>query len=73
MQERAPGTIPYPSPIRTLHPLPEILVITRVEWAVTIVATLTRKVAGKVLAVMWGYLHPVFTFETAEDEKRGGA
>jgi hypothetical protein len=69
MQERALGTIPYLSPIRTLHPLSEILVLTWVEWAVTIVATLTRKVAGKVLAVMGGYLHPVFTLETAEDEK----
>ena len=53
MQECAPGTVPYSSPIGTLHPLPEILVLTGIERAITKIATLTGKVAGKVRAVMW--------------------
>ena len=52
MQECAPGTVPYPSPLGTLHPLPEILVATRVERTIAKIATLTGKVAGKVRAVM---------------------
>ena len=52
MQECTQGTVPYPSPIGTLYPLPEILVITRVERAIAKIATLTGKVAGKVRAVM---------------------
>jgi hypothetical protein len=69
MQECAPGAVPYPSPIGTFNPLPEILVLTRVERAIAKIATLTGKVAGKIWAVMWRQFYPVLTLETAEDEK----
>ena len=69
MQERAPGTVPYFPSFGTLHPLPVILVLTRVERAITKIATLAGKVAGKVRAVMWRQFHPVLTLETAEDKK----
>ena len=69
MQECALGTVPYPSPIGTFHPLPDMLVPARVERAITKLAGLTGKVAGKVRAVMGRQFYPVFTLKTAEDKK----
>ena len=69
MQEGALGTVPYPSPIGTFHPLPEMLVPTRVEWAITKLAGLTGKVAGKVRTVMGRQFYPVLTLQPAEDKK----
>ena len=72
MQKCATGTIPNLSPLGTLHPLPEIVILARVERAVAEIASLAGKMAGEIRAVMGCPFHPVLSFEPAEDEKRGG-
>jgi hypothetical protein len=46
-----------------------MFVLTRIEGTVAKIASLTRKMAGIVWAVVWRPFHPVLSFETAEDEK----
>ncbi len=66
------GTVPYLPPLRTFRPLSKLLIIARVKRAVAEIASLARKMAGEVRAIMGRPFHPVLSFETAEDEKRGG-
>ena len=69
MKEGAPRTVPYLCAVRALFPLAEFFIPARVEWAITEIAALTRKMTGIVGAAFLGPWYPVFPLEAAENEK----
>src|SRR5512136_479888 len=72
MKECTSCAVPYLSAVRAFFPLTELFIATRVERAITKIASLTRKVAGIVWAVFLGPFYPMLPFKTAENEKWGG-